>query len=53
MPPRHVIFTPEHYYHIYNRGVNHQTIFFSRVDRLEGRKSCESRIHHAQFYFKK
>jgi len=30
MPQRNLEFVESHYYHIYNRGVNHQPIFFHR-----------------------
>ncbi|MGL4503836.1 MAG: REP-associated tyrosine transposase [Planktothrix sp.] len=30
MPRRKLVFQPEHYYHIYNRGNNRQDIFFER-----------------------
>ena len=28
MPRRYLTFSPEEYYHLYNRGVNRQEIFF-------------------------
>jgi len=34
MPRRKVAFLPGHYYHLYNRGNNHQTIFFERENYL-------------------
>jgi putative transposase len=34
MPPRQVKFLPGHYYHLYNRGNNHQLIFFERENYL-------------------
>lgn len=34
MPPRQVIFSQGHYYHLYNRGNNHQRIFFERENYL-------------------
>lgn len=34
MPRRTVAFLPEHYYHLYNRGNNRQTIFFDRANYL-------------------
>ncbi len=34
MPRRHVTFLPGAYYHVYNRGANHQPIFFERENYL-------------------
>ncbi|PSR12780.1 transposase [filamentous cyanobacterium CCP3] len=34
MPRRKVSFLPGHYYHLYNRGNNHQNIFFERENYL-------------------
>ncbi|MHC1781976.1 MAG: transposase [Anaerolineaceae bacterium] len=34
MPQREVPFLPDHYYHFYNRGNNHQAIFFERESYL-------------------
>lgn len=44
MPPRSIPLVPEHYYHIYNRGVNKEPIFFS--DR-----NYEYFIQRLEFYF--
>ncbi|MEO1352878.1 MAG: transposase, partial [Cyanobacteria bacterium J06635_15] len=34
MPRRKIAFAPGHYYHLYNRGNNHQNIFFERDNYL-------------------
>jgi putative transposase len=34
MPRRQVNFAPGHYYHLYNRGNDSQTIFFERENYL-------------------
>lgn len=34
MPRRTTVFEPGHCYHLYNRGNNHQTIFFERENYL-------------------
>jgi putative transposase len=34
MPRRTIVLEPEHCYHLYNRGNNHQTVFFERENYL-------------------
>jgi putative transposase len=49
MPIRKIQFVNEHYYHIFNRGVNKQPIFFNRKDYLRMLNTIEYYQHAGDF----